>query len=234
MIADLFAPVERLAEAGPGFVPPAAALLGFLAIWLSPCHLMGLVLAGGYLRRGARSPVQAALRLGAYFAAMLATTAAIAGVTISVGRLAGDTGAPGTALAIIALAVAGLALLDLIPLPAVPTSSAANRPPGLAAATALGATFAVASGPCGLAFVAPLLALPLREGAPATRAVAGVLAPFVVGHAIGAILVWIGLARAQSWLGARASSVLAWVRRTVGVVLLALSGYVFAGAWTVG
>jgi cytochrome c biogenesis protein CcdA len=232
MIADLFAPVERLAEAGPGWVSLAAALLGFLAIWLSPCHLMGLALAGVYLRRGARSPVQTALRLGAYLVAMLATTAAIAGVTISVGWLAGDTGAPGAVLATVALAVAGLALLDLIPLPAVPTSSAANRPSGLAATTALGATFAVASGPCGLAFVAPLLALPLREGAPATRAVAGVLAPFVVGHAIGAILVWIGLARAQAWLGATASSVLAWLRRVAGVVLLALSGYVFAGAWS--
>jgi cytochrome c biogenesis protein CcdA len=234
MIADLFASVERLAEAGPGWVSLAAALLGFLAVWLSPCHLMGLALAGGYLHRGAGSPVQAALRLGAYFVAMLVTTAAIAGVTLSVGRLAGDTGAPGAVLAIIALAVAGLALLDLIPLPAVPTSSAANRPPGLATATALGATFAVASGPCGLAFVAPLLALPLRGGAPTMHAVASALVPFVVGHAVGAILVWIGLARAQSWLGATASSVLAWVRRAAGVVLLALSGYVFAGAWAAG
>jgi hypothetical protein len=234
MIADLFAPIERLAAVGPGWVSLGAAMLGFLAIWLSPCHLMGLALAGGYLRRGAQSPLQTALRLSAYFLAMLATTAAIAGVTIAVGRLAGDTGLPGRALAIIALAVAGLALLDLIPLPTVPTSSAANYPPGLATAAALGATFAVASGPCGLAFVAPLLALPLREGEPTTHAVAGALMPFVVGHAIGAILVWIGLARAQSWLGARASSVLAWVRRTAGVALLALSGYVLAGAWTAG
>ena len=85
MIGDLFAPVEQLARAGGVWSYAAAVVLGFLAIWLSPCHLVGLTLASTYLRRRAGGPRQVALGLSAFLVAMLATAALVAAATLALG-----------------------------------------------------------------------------------------------------------------------------------------------------
>jgi hypothetical protein len=100
MIGDLFTPVEQLAGASGMWSYAAAVVLGFLAIWLSPCHLVGLTLASTYLRRHAGGTRQVALALSAFLVAMLATAALVAAATLALGRLAGDTGTVGAMLAI--------------------------------------------------------------------------------------------------------------------------------------
>ncbi len=230
MIGELLVPVEQLAFAGGTWSYAAAAVLGFLAIWLSPCHLLGLTLAGSYLRRHARVPWQSALWLASFFAAMLATLALLAAVTLALGRLAGDAGLIGTTIAVAVLALAGLVLLDLVPVPAMPGASAAHRPAGFATALGMGAAFTLATGPCSLAFVVPLLALPAVAGAHPAAAAAGAVALFIAGHALGAAVLWIVASRVPAALGAAASTRLLRARQVAGLVLLVLSGWMLARA----
>ena len=235
MIADLFAPVEQLARAGGTWSYAAAAVLGFLAIWLSPCHLVGLTLASTYLHRHAAGPRQVALGLSAFLVAMLATAALVAAATLALGRLAGDTGAMGATLAIVLVALAGLVLLDVVPVPAVPGGSTSRGSTRLRSAFGLGAAFSVATGPCSLAFVAPLLALPIA-GVASTPLDAGaaVVAMFVVGHAAGAGLAWAIAQRGANWLGGHASAHLRRARTTAGFLLVTLAGWMTANATMTG
>jgi cytochrome c biogenesis protein CcdA len=235
MIADLFAPVEQLARAGGTWSYAAAAVLGFLAIWLSPCHLVGLTLASTYLHQHAGGPRQVALALSAFLVAMLATAALVAAATLALGRLAGDTGTTGQMLAVALVALAGLMLLDVVPLPAVPGGSTRSGSNGLRSAFGLGAAFSVATGPCSLAFVAPLLALPIA-GVASTPLGAGaaVVAMFVAGHAAGAGLAWAIAQRGANWLGGHASARLRWARTTAGFLLVTLAGWMTANAIMTG
>ena len=234
MIGDLFAPVEQLARAGGVWSYAAAAVLGFLAIWLSPCHLVGLTLASTYLRRHARGPRQVALRLSAFLIAMLGTAALVAAATLALGRLAGDTGAMGATLAIVLVALAGLILLEVVPVPAVPVPSNAGGSTRVGSALGLGAAFSVATGPCSLAFVAPLLALPVAGVASTSLDMAAAVAMFVVGHAAGAALAWAVGQRGATWLGDHAKTRLRWVRTAAGFLLVALAGWMTANAVMTG
>ncbi len=234
MIGDLFTPVEQLAGAGGAWSYAAAAVLGFLAIWLSPCHLVGLTLASTYLRRHAGSPRQVALALSAFLVAMLATAALVAAATLALGRLAGDTGTMGTMLAIVLVTFAGLVLLDVVPVPAVPAASNAGSSTRVGSALGLGAAFSVATGPCSLAFVAPLLALPVAGVAATSLDMAAAVAMFVVGHAAGAALAWAVGQRGASWLDDHAKTRLRWARTATGFLLVALAGWMTANAIMTG
>lgn len=234
MIGDPFTPVEQLAGAGGAWSYAAAAVLGFLAIWLSPCHLVGLTLASTYLRRHAGSPRQVALALSAFLVAMLATAALVAAATLAFGRLAGDTGTIGTMLAIVLVTLAGLVLLDVVPMPAVPAASNAGSSTRVGSALGLGAAFSVATGPCSLAFVAPLLALPVAGVAATSLDMATAVAMFVVGHAAGAALAWAVGQRGASWLNDHAKTRLRWARTATGFVLVALAGWMTANAIMTG
>jgi cytochrome c biogenesis protein CcdA len=234
MIGDLFAPVEQLARIGGVWSYAAAVVLGFLAIWLSPCHLVGLTLASTYLRRHAGGPRQVALGLAAFLVAMLATAALVAAATLALGRLAGDTGAMGATLAIVLISLAGLVLLDVVPVPAVPVASNAGGSTRVGSAIGLGAAFSVATGPCSLAFVAPLLALPIAGVASTPLDMAAAVAMFVVGHAMGAGLAWAIALRGANWLGGHASAGLRWARTTAGFLLVTLAGWMTANAIMTG
>lgn len=234
MIGDLFTPVEQLAGAGGVWSYAAAAVLGFLAIWLSPCHLVGLTLASTYLRRHARGPRQVALGLSAFLIAMLGTAALVAAATLALGRLAGDTGAMGAMLAIVLVALAGLVLLDVVPVPAVPVASNAGSSIRVGSALGLGAAFSVATGPCSLAFVAPLLALPIVRVASTPLDTSAVVAMFVAGNAAGAGLAWAVAQRGANWLGGHASTTLRWARTTAGFLLVTLAGWMTANAIITG
>jgi cytochrome c biogenesis protein CcdA len=234
MIGDLFTPVAQLAGAGGVWSYAAAALLGFLAIWLSPCHLVGLTLASTYLRQHARGPRQVALGLSAFLIAMLGTAALVAATTLALGRLAGDTGAMGATLAIVLVALAGLILLDVVPLPAVPVPSNAGGSTRVGSALGLGAAFSVATGPCSLAFVAPLLALPIVRVASTPLDTSAAVAMFVAGHAAGAGLAWAVGRCGANWLGDHASTSLRWARTTAGFLLVTLPGWMTANAIMTG
>lgn len=234
MIGDLFTPVEQLAGAGGAWSYAAAAVLGFLAIWLSPCHLVGLTLASTHLRRYARGSRQVALGLAAFLIAMLGTAALVAATTLALGRLAGDTGAMGATLAIVLVALAGLILLDVVPLPAVPVPSNAGGSTRVGSALGLGAAFSVATGPCSLAFLAPLLALPIAGVASTSLDMAAAVAMFVVGHAAGAGLAWAVGRCGANWLGDHASTSLRWARTTAGFLLVTLAGWMTANAIMTG
>jgi cytochrome c biogenesis protein CcdA len=234
MIGDLFAPVEQLARIGGVWSYAAAVVLGFLAIWLSPCHLVGLTLASTYLRRHAGGPRQVALALAAFLVAMLATAALVAAATVALGRLAGDTGTVGAMMAIALVALAGLVLLDVVPMPAVPGGSNSGGSTRLRSAFGLGAAFSVATGPCSLAFVAPLLALPIAGVASTPLDMGAAVAMFVAGHAMGAGLAWAIALRGANWLGGHASAGLRWARTTAGFLLVTLAGWMTANAIMTG
>lgn len=205
----------------------AAAALGLASVWLSPCHLVGAALAAGFLARGTRTR-------GAVARALIFCTAAtvvlipVVALTVGAGRLAGDTGVLATIVPVFALVLAGLMLLDLLPLPSIPAGQFASRA-GWGGAAALGASFTLGTGPCSLAFV--VLLLPLAANAtPAAAAL--YLASFVTGNAAGLVAVFVAVRWIQPIFDAFTQGS-AWVntlRRMLGAALLASSAYLGAQA----
>ena len=137
-------------------------------------------------------------------------------------------------LAIVLVALAGLILLDVVPVPAVPVPSNTGGSTRVGSAFGLGAAFSVATGPCSLAFVAPLLALPSARVVSTPLDMAVAVAMFVVGHAAGAGLAWAIVQRGANWLGGHASARLRWARTTAGFLLVTLAGWMTANATMTG
>ena len=131
-------------------------------------------------------------------------------------------------------AIAGLVLLDVVPVPAVPVGSNSGGSTRLRSAFGLGAAFSVATGPCSLAFVAPLLALPIAGVASTPLDMGAAVAMFVAGHAMGAGLAWAIAQRGANWLGDHASTRLRWARTTAGLLLVTLAGWMTANAIMTG
>jgi cytochrome c-type biogenesis protein len=204
----------------------AAFAWGALSVVLSPCHLTSIPLVVAYVSGdGAPPPFRRAFGLSSLFAlGTLASIAVIGGLTVLVGRVAGDVGPLGTYLVAAVFIVMGLNLLGVIPLPeglSGPTGSSRRGPGG---ALALGLVFGVALGPCTFAFMGPLLGLAFRSGSTPGAAVSGgwLIVLYGLGHAglialagastglVQRLLDWNGRERGASWLkhGAGAAVIL--------------------------
>lgn len=183
---------------------PAALAWGALSVFLSPCHLSSIPLVVAYMNGGAESPGprRAAALAGAFATGNLVSIAVVGGVTVLVGRMAGDVGRTGSyALAAVFFAV-GLHLVGLLPLPSWSTP-AASRLTGLPGALVLGAVFGAALGPCTFAFMAPILGLAFRSGAEGGGAGIALVLLYGLGHAAAIVAAGVSVQHVQRWLSSR-------------------------------
>lgn len=222
---ELFTALSHGLEQSPALAVLAAFGWGIASVALSPCHLTSVPLAVGYLGAapgGGRSPLGLGLVLAT---AELLTLAAIGAITIAAGRIAGDVWGVGSWIAAGLMLLAGLALLDVLPLPSTGgLRRVVSR--DLRGAATLGATLGVTLGPCTFAFMAPVLATAMI----ATPAAAvAVLAGFAAGHVLATVAAGLLGARVGGWLrsGRRFTAI---AKAVVGAALIAAALYLVATA----
>lgn len=209
---------------GSPFVALLAAFAwGVLSVVLSPCHLTSIPLVVAYVNGGTSTPpLRRAVGLSAAFAlGTLVSIAAIGGVTVLLGRVAGDVGAWGNYLVAALFVVMGLQLLEVVELPLGLSGPKAGAQHGVRGAMVLGLLFGVALGPCTFAFMGPLLGLAFRAGGSATWLGAGLIALYGLGHA--SVLAAAGASsrlveRLLSWNGREQGA--RWLKRGAGVAVI--------------
>jgi cytochrome c-type biogenesis protein len=211
--------LQSLSAALSGAAPVAvlaAFAWGFASIWMSPCHLAGVPLVVGYLAGGPtvqRRPTAAIL---AFALGVLASLVPLGAVTLLLGRVAGDLGISSNYLVAAICVLAGLYLLDWLPLEGLwrwlarvfgGGSGGAGmgglprtRTRGPAAALFLGLVFGLALGPCAFAWIAPVLGLAWMEVPQGLLFPVFLLVLFALGHVAGVLLAAGSLHRVQRWL----------------------------------
>lgn len=223
-MVELLTAFGRAFEGSAPIALAAAFAWGVLSVALSPCHLSSIPLVVAYMSGGDELPGgrRVVLLSGSFALGILASIAAVGGVTVAAGRMAGDVGRGGTWLLAGVFFAVGLNLLGLLPLPTWSAPRGGERRRGAAGALVLGALFGAALGPCTFAFLAPLLGLAFRAGA--ERALHGVLLVglFGLGHALAIVAAGSSVQGVQRWLawkgGARAVAVL---RAFAGLAVIA-------------
>ncbi len=165
----------------------AAAGLGLAGVFLSPCHLGGIPLAMATVRGDTvrTHPVERVWLATILGLGLMASLAAVALVTLAAGRILGDLWGLGPVLEAVLMILAGLVLLEVVPL-----STSANlvrlglpRAPvfrALVVGTVLGLTL----GPCTFGFFAPVLSTALDAGPNAI----GLVLAFLLAHLLGIVL----------------------------------------------
>ncbi len=92
-MSELFAQLTRAMEGAPLIALSAALVWGILSILLSPCHLASIPLIVSFIDEQGRISTRRAFWISLLFASgILATIAAIGGLTAAAGRIMGDIG----------------------------------------------------------------------------------------------------------------------------------------------
>lgn len=207
---------------------PAAFLWGVLSVYLSPCHLTGVLLVVAYMNGGEALPgPRRAIQLSTSFAAgTVVSIAAVGLVTVALGRIAGDVGRLGSyGLAAVFLLV-GLHLMGVVPFPTW-TRPSPGWARGASGALLLGVLFGAALGPCTFAFMAPVLAVAFAAGSHATGAGLLLVVAYAVGHAAAIAIAGItGESLQRRFTGRAGERVTGALRGAAGLVAL-LGGLYF-------
>lgn len=228
-MVELLSAFGRAFEASAALALPAAFAWGVLSVILSPCHLSSIPLVVAYMSGGEELPTarRAAFLSTSFALGILASIAAIGGITVAAGRMAGDVGRLGTWILAAVFFAVGLNLLGLLPLPSLLSPPSGTRQRGARGALLLGLLFGVALGPCTFAFMAPLLGLAFRAGAQHAAYGALLVAAYGVGHSVAIVAAGASVQNVQRWLswkgGARAAAA---VRAIAGVAVIA-GGFYF-------
>ena len=184
---------------------------------MGPCHLAGVPLvvypAGGPTAQRRPATIILAFALG-----VLGSLAPLGAATLLLGRVAGDLGISSNYPVAAICALAGLYLLDWLPLEGLGRwltrlfgggrngigmgGLPRTRTRGPAAALFLGLVFGLALGPCAFAWIAPVLGLAWMEAPQGLLFPALLLALFALGHVAGVLLAAGSLHRVQRWLDA--------------------------------
>ena len=208
-------------EGSPFLALGAALLWGILSVLLSPCHLASIPLLVGYIAGQQVERTGQAFRWSLLFAlGIFLVIGLVGGITAALGRIAGDLGGWANYLVAAVFFLMGLALLDVIPLPALGRLQVRRR--GALGAFLLGLVFGLALGPCTFAFMAPVLGIVFRLGADAPYYAAALLLIFALGHC--AVIVVAGTSvqfvrRVLHWN--ESSRAIRVFRATCGVLVLA-------------
>ncbi|NQU45063.1 cytochrome C biogenesis protein [bacterium] len=224
-MADLLALLNRGLEAGLGLGLAASLVWGVLSVALSPCHLSSIPLIVGFLSGHDRTRRGEAFLLSLLFSLGIFLTILLFGaVTAGLGRMAGDIGPAGYYLLALLLAVMGLYLLDVIPLPQFAGNLARFSRRGPLSAILLGVLFGIALGPCTFAFMAPVLGIAF--GAASSRPYEAFLlvSAYGVGHCLLIVLAGASIDGVQRYLNWNSKSKgTIRMRQACGALLLVFS-----------
>ena len=228
-------PLSDALSGGVTLAALAALAWGFASIWLSPCHLAGIPLVVGYLARTPElTPAPArrrALVILAFALGVLVSLVPLGLATLWLGRIAGDIGVSSTYLVAGLSLVAGLYLLDWLP---ITWRGGLPQPKsrGPIAALLLGLVFGLALGPCAFAWIAPVLGVAWMQSAGGLVALPLLLLGlFAVGHCGGVLIAAGSLHGVQRWLD-RLGKIrgFGYGRAACGLLLLIMAGYLIATA----
>ena len=204
----------------------AAALWGFLSVFLSPCHLGAIPLIVAYINNGARPNRRRAFGLSFLFAlGLLVALAAIGLVTSLAGRLLGDVGPVVRIVVSCFLILCGLWLMDVPPFSRFAPSFSVKQEKkrGPFGALILGLVYGVILGPCSFAFLAPMLGFVFSAGSREVAYGSFLMAFYAFGHTIAIVAAggfgdFIGALLRKKGTGIAAM----WFKRLLGgVVILA-------------
>lgn len=205
-----------------GLALTASFLWGVASLLLSPCHLASIPLVIAYVAGDSSTSTRRAAALATVFAVgLLAAVAAVGILTYSAGRLAGDLG-PWTSYVVAGLfLLAGLVLLDVVPLNWASPSSLWAKGRGVTGAATLGFMFGAVLGPCTFAYLAPVLGVAFAAGAQGRATGLSLVAAFAIGHALPLILVGAATSRFRRTIMAigQARAATIW-KYSMGVVLI--------------
>lgn len=202
-----------------------------LATSLTPCVYPMIPITAGLLGgagAAGRSRRRTALLTACYVGGLATVYAALGVVAALTGTLFGTISANPWAYFTFAvvLQLAGLAMLDVLPVAAPPRALAwaaglrGDRP---GAAALLGATSGLVAAPCG----APAFAAVLTWVAGTQRPVWGFAYLFVFSLGMSALLVAVGLSAGALATLPRAGAWMVTIKRVAGLLMLAMSGWYF-------
>ena len=180
---SLFIALTHAVAGTPLTALSAAVAWGVASVVLSPCHLASVPLIVGFIDGQGRMSTRRAFVISNLFAfGILLTIALIGAVTAAAGRMMGDLG-PGANWFVAGIFfLVGLHLLDIIPMPWSGAGKVGMARKGLLAAFLLGLIFGVALGPCTFAYMAPILAVALSQGADNMVYAASLFLAYGLGH----------------------------------------------------
>lgn len=230
MLDHLFLAINVWMRGQPALAMVGSFLWGGVSVLASPCHLASIPLFIAYIAgqekivRGREAAGYAML----FSLGLFTTIAAIGVVCALLGRLLGDVGPYwimfvgalffGVGISMLGPARCGLAGANLL---------ARFRFAGLWGALGLGLAYGILSGTCTFGFLAPILGVITME----KRVAYGVLlvALFGMGHVLPIAAAGSSAATIQRLLAAKGfSETAAWLRRSAGLVILALGAYFMA------
>jgi cytochrome c-type biogenesis protein len=205
----------------------AAFVWGVLSVLLSPCHLGSIPLVVAWLDiQGLTSPRRAFGPAMFFSGGVALSIAGIGVVTALMGRMLGDLGGWINVLVAGLLLLAGLSLMELVPLSLPRANLARARHRGWLGAILLGLLFGAALGPCTFAFMAPVLGATLLAASTNTVASALLLGGYALGHTLTIALAGTFGAAVQGYLEWHGRGRWGrWARRGLGLLLIAVALY---------
>lgn len=204
----------------------AAAGWGMASLLLSPCHLSSIPLIVGFVSSRKESSGGTVIAYAFLFAlGILASIAAIGGITVAAGRMMGDLGPWANYVVAAILALVGFFLMGIVPMP---WDKGVNLPKlhGHFAALLLGLIFGVAVGPCTFAYLAPVLGLVFHVAKDQPSYAMLLLFAYGVGHCALIVVAGISAGRVQKvldWNGHTRTAL--WIKRVCGLFVLAGAGW---------
>jgi cytochrome c-type biogenesis protein len=223
---DWLAHLSHALEGAPIVSVGAAMLLGAASVVISPCHLAGVPLIVGVVQAH-RAPNRSALTVALLFGlGVLLSFGVVGGITVGLGRIAGDLGSFGNLLGAAIFIAFGLQLLDVVELPWF--RSLTTRAPGRTAKpTLMGFLFGASLGPCTFSFMAPALGVAVALSRTRPFHAAGLLLAFAVAHTAVVTAAGVFGGATEGFLDSRgATRAVAFFRKGTGVVLI-LGGLYF-------
>ena len=232
MLEQLFTALTRAVEGAPAIALAAAFVWGVLSVILSPCHLASIPLIVGFINEQGTITTRRAFTISALFAAgILIVIAAIGAITASAGRMMGDVGRYGNYFVALIFFVAGLHLLDVIPMPWSGPGRVGLKRKGLLAAFILGLVFGIALGPCTFAYMAPMLGVTFKLASSSMLYGVLLLAVYGVGHCSVIVAAGTSTGLVQKYLNwSEKSRGAVILRRICGVLVLAGGLYIVYAA----
>lgn len=219
------------AVSGSGYIGLAASFVwGILSVVLSPCHLASIPLIVGFIddSRGANMSAKKAFAMSLLFSTGILLSIAFIGIASALaGRMLGDAGAWTNYFVGIIFLLVGLYLIGFLPLQISGASVARFKSKGYFAAFLLGAIFGVALGPCTFAYIAPMLALVIKNSGDNFVYSIFLLVAYGVGHCFVIVLAGTFTGFLQKYLNWNQNSRAAEILKKICGVLVLLGGFWF-------